>query len=98
MTKGRTLELVADIRDHPLKGEFNPTTAKWKRTPTASGAGGTLEIGYGDNGLIGLRLANDPDGIILIYTPAEWDAFLEGVRDGEFDFEAMIQDLQEDET
>ncbi|WP_233162209.1 DUF397 domain-containing protein [Glycomyces salinus] len=81
------------MRDHPLKGEFDPATAKWKRTPTVSGAEGTLEIGYGENGLIGLRLADQPEGVILIYTPEEWDAFLEGVRDGEFDLESMFQDL-----
>lgn len=81
---------VSKIREHPLKGEFNPGTAKWKLTPTGSGEAGMLEIGYGENGLVGLRLADQPDGVVLIYTPEEWDAFLAGVRDGEFDLEAMF--------
>ncbi|WP_020628584.1 DUF397 domain-containing protein [Saccharomonospora halophila] len=34
---------------------------------------------------VALRRAGDPDGTVLVFTPSEWDAFLAGVRDGEFD-------------
>ena len=35
--------------------------------------------------LIGLRNSADPAGPVLVFTQAEWDAFVAGARDGEFD-------------
>lgn len=32
-----------------------------------------------------LRDAADPDGDALYYTPDEWEAFILGIKDGEFD-------------
>ena len=32
-----------------------------------------------------MRQSSKPDGVILVFTPSEWDAFVKGVRDGEFD-------------
>ncbi len=32
-----------------------------------------------------LRQGLESDGTVLVFTPSEWDAFLLGVRDGEFD-------------
>ena len=34
---------------------------------------------------IAMRDSKDPDGPILVYTPTEFSAFLEGARNGEFD-------------
>jgi hypothetical protein len=34
---------------------------------------------------IAVRDAGNPDGPALIFTPAEWDAFVGGAKDGEFD-------------
>jgi hypothetical protein len=35
-------------------------------------------------------VATKPDGDALYYTPAEWEAFILGVKDGEFD--DMVED------
>jgi hypothetical protein len=35
--------------------------------------------------MIAVRDSKDPDGPVLLYTPREWDAFLDGVKRGEFD-------------
>ncbi|GAA3842536.1 hypothetical protein GCM10022226_76560 [Sphaerisporangium flaviroseum] len=35
--------------------------------------------------LIAVRDSKDPDGPKLFFTPAEWDAFLQGVKASEFD-------------
>ena len=35
--------------------------------------------------LIGMRDASRPDGPVLVFTEAEWDAFVAGAKDGEFD-------------
>jgi hypothetical protein len=35
--------------------------------------------------MIVMRDAAQPEGPALYYTPAEWEAFILGVKDGEFD-------------
>jgi Domain of unknown function (DUF397) len=32
-----------------------------------------------------LRQSSRPEDPVLVFTPSEWDAFVAGVRDGEFD-------------
>ncbi|WP_449063308.1 DUF397 domain-containing protein [Planomonospora algeriensis] len=32
-----------------------------------------------------VRDSKDPDGPVLAFTPSEWDAFVDGVKNGEFD-------------
>jgi hypothetical protein len=41
----------------------------------------------GSDYVITLRDGSDPDGPTLVFTPAEWEAFVAGVRDGEFDLD-----------
>ncbi|HZE39309.1 MAG TPA: DUF397 domain-containing protein [Stackebrandtia sp.] len=86
------------VREHPLKGEFDTATAQWQRTSNLDGTPGRLEIGFADNDLVALRYADEPDGTILIYTPAEWDAFVAGVKDGEFDIEVLEDDARKAEA
>ena len=42
-------------------------------------------------GHIGVRDSKDPHGAVLRFTPAEWSAFLGGVRNGEFDALAGVR-------
>ena len=35
--------------------------------------------------VIGVRNSNDPDKKTVIFTPEEWDAFVAGVKNNEFD-------------
>ncbi len=64
-------------------------TSTW-REPTGSGSAttpaehGAVEVAFVDD-LIGLRNSADPQGAVLVFTQAEWDAFVAGARDGEFD-------------
>lgn len=44
---------------------------------------GQVEIAFVD-GYIAMRNSAEPDGTVLVFTPAEWDAFVEGAKDGEF--------------
>jgi hypothetical protein len=39
----------------------------------------------GSDHVIAMRDSKRPDGPVLIFTPAEWEAFTLGVQDGEFD-------------
>lgn len=40
--------------------------------------------------MVVLRDADDPEGAALYYTPDEWEAFVLGVKDGEFDDMAEV--------
>jgi hypothetical protein len=58
-------------------------TAKWHKS-SHSGNNGCVEVVQsGDQ--IAVRDSKDPSGPVLVFTPHEWRAFLDGVRDGEFD-------------
>ncbi|MFF4157168.1 DUF397 domain-containing protein [Streptomyces sp. NPDC001678] len=54
-----------------------------------------VEIAYLEGGAVGMRASNDPD-TVLRYTASEWEAFVLGVRDGEFDIE--VEDTGDGKT
>lgn len=72
------------VAAHPTKGVFDLARAEWR----AAVPGGDIEVGFVDD-LIGMRNAQDPDGPVLVFTPGEWEAFLSGAKDGEFDPEVL---------
>ena len=43
-----------------------------------------VEVAFVD-GAIAVRDSKNPTGPTLIFTPGEWDAFVDGAKDGEFD-------------
>jgi hypothetical protein len=43
-----------------------------------------VEVAFVD-GAIAVRDSKNPDGGVLVFTPGEWDAFVDGAKDGEFD-------------
>ncbi len=59
--------------------------AVWRKS-TRSGpySDNCVEVAF-VGGAIALRDSKNPTGPALIFTPAEWDAFVEGAKDGEFD-------------
>jgi hypothetical protein len=60
--------------------------AIWRKSTFSNGNGGDcVEIAINIPGVIAMRDSKDPDGPRLVFTPAEWAAFVAGVRDGEFD-------------
>jgi hypothetical protein len=56
--------------------------AIWRKS-TFSGLNGCVEIALLD-GQIAVRDSKDRNGPILLFTRAEWDAFLSGVKQGQF--------------
>jgi len=63
----------------------------WRRPAgaDAGGAPGVMEVAIaprsGGGSWVLLRVAGDPDGRVLVYDEHEWECFLDGVRNGEFD-------------
>jgi Domain of unknown function (DUF397) len=56
------------------------------RTATYSGGGNCVEFAeLPDGGGVAIRDSKDRAGAVLLYTAAEWTAFVAGVRAGEFD-------------
>jgi hypothetical protein len=62
------------------------TDAVWLRSSrSGDDEGPTVEVAFvGDQ--IAVRDSTDPEAVLL-FTQDEWDAFLAGVNDGEFDLE-----------
>ncbi|MDX6312489.1 MAG: hypothetical protein QOF84_3717 [Streptomyces sp.] len=75
-------ESTIDKRLHgEPKPELDLTNADW----LSSGRGiGDVQVAFVE-GFTAMRDRRDPDGPALIFTPAEWRAFVLGARDGEFD-------------
>ena len=57
--------------------------AAW-RTSTLCDLNGCVEVALLDN-QVAVRDAKDRSGPVLVFTSGEWEAFLSGVRLGEFD-------------
>ena len=67
------------------------STVQWHiSTRSSSGGANCVEAGPLNDGTgrVALRHSKHPDGPVIIYTHAEWDAFVGGVKDQEFDFGA----------
>jgi hypothetical protein len=62
---------------------IDPAAQPWQR----SGSGdGSIEVAFADGGRwVLMRVASDPAGRILVFDRNEWDCFLDGARNGEFD-------------
>ena len=56
-----------------------------KSVASGSQGGNCIEVAFKDNGDVAVRNSKDPDGPVLTFTRPEWDAFVEGAKDGEFD-------------
>lgn len=56
----------------------------WIKSSRSYGAGECVEV-RDIGGGIGVRDSKNPNGPQLSFTRAEWAAFVEGVRSGEFD-------------
>ena len=59
------------------------TNAEWRRSTTDADEP-SVEVALLDTG-VAVRDSRKPEGPVLFFTPAEWDAFVGGAKDGEFD-------------
>ena len=72
----------AEARNTMQKFEADLSGAVWRRSATSEEA--AVEVALLDNG-VAVRDSRRPEGDVLFFTPAEWDAFVGGAKDGEFD-------------
>ena len=59
---------------------------EWRKASSSNGNGGNncVEVTRSDNGNYAVRDSKNPKGPVLVFTPAEWEAFTKGVEAGEF--------------
>jgi hypothetical protein len=62
--------------------------AQWRTSSRSGGNGNCVEVAFLDDGTVAVRDSKDRGGAVLIFTPAEWDAFIGGAADHEFDLPA----------
>jgi len=63
---------------------MNRSPVMWRKS-SHSADGDCVEVAPLDGGGMAVRDSKDPEGPALVFTAAEWRAFVAGVRDGEFD-------------
>ncbi|WP_199515960.1 DUF397 domain-containing protein [Nucisporomicrobium flavum] len=62
-------------------------TAEFRKSSYSNGNGGSncVEVALQGAGGVAVRDSKNPHDATLLFTAAEWDAFVAGVKDGEFD-------------
>jgi len=60
------------------------TGAVWRKSERSNNGGNCVEVATNLPGIVAVRDSKDADGPALTVSPAEWSAFLAGVRAGEF--------------
>jgi hypothetical protein len=65
-------------------GTIDLTRAAWHKSSRSSGNGNCVEVAVVDDA-VAVRDTKDRSGPVLVFTAAEWRAFVSGAKDGEFD-------------
>lgn len=80
---------MADATVHGVATAEELAHVAWRvSTRTGSGSGNCVEAGplTDGSGRVAVRHSKNSGGSVIVYSQAEWRAFIAGAKDGEFDF------------
>lgn len=80
---------MSDLSVSGAAGRDELAGVAWRTsTRSSNGGGNCVEAGplADGSGRVAVRHSHHPDAAVIVYTPQEWQAFIAGVKDGEFDF------------
>ena len=60
------------------------TGVAWRKSRHSNPSGNCVEFAELETGEVAVRNSRFPEGPALVFTPAEWEAFVNGARDGDF--------------
>ncbi|MEV7013993.1 DUF397 domain-containing protein [Streptosporangium sp. NPDC051022] len=64
----------------------------WRKSHFSNPSGNCVEMAALPGGAVAIRNSRDPQGPALIYSPHELDAFVQGVKGGDFDDLIIVAD------
>jgi hypothetical protein len=77
---------VLELLTHQLADATLLAEATWRKASRSNGNGGNncVEVAFLDTG-VAVRDSKDRSGPALLFTQAEWTAFVDSAKEGEFD-------------
>jgi hypothetical protein len=79
---------IYDDKAH-VRGNLDLTKAEWQKPDPDDHESEQVEIAFVEHtdGITytAMRNSKHPEGPVLVFTPGEWEAFILGAKDGEFD-------------
>ncbi|MGI9003516.1 MAG: DUF397 domain-containing protein [Pseudonocardia sp.] len=61
------------------------SNAVWRTSRFSNGGSNRVEVALLEDGRTAVRNSDDPEGDVVLFTRAEMDAWVKGVKAGEFD-------------
>jgi uncharacterized protein DUF397 len=77
---GMLMNAVMCVKD--VRVDDADSGREWRRSSRSYGAGNCVEVGTPSPKHIDVRDSENPRGTVLRFTPAQWNAFVAGVRSG----------------
>lgn len=81
---GTAIRPPASVVEGAIIVDLDLTPAPWRKSSRSSQDSACVEIVFVD-GQVAVRDSKAQDGSVLVFSAAAWEAFLDGVRRGEFD-------------
>lgn len=83
LTKGEVKKVRRlTLRDRSVRPSSG---VKWAKSSFSGACGDCVEVASMPGGLVGVRDSKNINGAVLHFAPDEWNTFLRGARNGEFD-------------